>query len=146
MASGVTALVAVCSATMKAIGDDGAFMALVPGGAWDYVSDKPVWPYVCLESADEAEPPDGGDNYGGQGRVVTLTFAIFSKYQGRLEQFNILNELVRVLRHVRLNVVGWEYLQTWYDGARAVSPFEAGNLLAGQTTATFRVRVLGGGR
>ena len=71
-------------------------MAAVPGGVWDYVPDDPTWPYICLESADEVP----FDTYGKQGRTVRLTFAIFSAYQGRAEQFTVLDSLVRLLRHV----------------------------------------------
>lgn len=146
MTTGKTALPAVQAAVMAVLAADATLMAAVTGGVWDYVPANPTWPYVCLESASE-EP---FDTYGRQGRTVRLTLAIFSEYQGRSEQFAILDALVRLLRHVDLDtaggspapLAGWEHLATWHTGSQAISPFDVGNTRAGSTQVTFEVQVV----
>lgn len=147
MSQGKTALTAVQAAVMAVLAADSTLMAAVPGGVWDYVPADQTWPFICLDSAEEA--PD--DTYGSQGRRVQLTFAIFSDYQGRSQQFAILDHLVRLLRHVDLNALGspslldgWEQIgrAAWHDGSRAISPFEVGNTRAGQTLVSFTVQVM----
>lgn len=138
MSIGATALTAVQTAVMALLAADGTLQTAVPGGVWDYVPANPSWPYVCLESAEEAP----SDSYAKQGRVVRLTFAIFSTYQGRAEQFAVVDSLVRVLRHVPLTIAGWEWIATWHVGSQAVSPFEAGNTRAGQALVVFEVQVV----
>lgn len=145
MSTGKTALPAVVAAVMATLAADSALMALVPGGVWDYVPADPTWPFICLDSADE-QPED---TYGAQGRRVQLTFAIFSAYQGRAQQFDILDALIALLRHVKLTVPvspsllsGWEHIVTWHTGSQAISPFEVGNTRAGQTQVSFEVRVV----
>lgn len=147
MSEGRTALTAVVSAVMRVLANDATLMAAVTGGVWDYVPADPTWPFICLDSADEV--PD--DTYGAQGRKVHLTFAIFSDYQGRSEQFGILDSLVRLLRHVDLNVLGspsplagWEQIgrAAWHTGSQAISPFEVGNTRAGQTQVSFEIQVM----
>jgi hypothetical protein len=105
----------------------------------------PVWPFICLDSADEE--PD--DTYGAQGRKVHLTFSLFSNYQGRQEQFEILDSVIALLRHVKLAgtgspdlLSGWEHIVTWHTGSQAISPFEVGNTRAGQTQVSFEVLVV----
>jgi len=147
MSTGKTALTAVQASVMAVLAADVTLMAAVPGGVWDYVPADPVWPFICLESADEQ--PD--DTYSLQGRKVHFTFAIFSDYQGRSQQFAILDHLVRLLRHVDLNALGspsplagWEQIgrAAWHTGSQAISPFEVGNTRAGQTLVSFEVQVL----
>ena len=147
MSTGKTALSAVQAAVMELLATDMTLMALVPGGVWDYVPADPAFPYVCLEEAEEV--PD--DSYGAQGRKVRLTFLILSTYQGRSEQFAILEELVRILRQTTLSMAGsppilagWEQVGSalWYDGGRAISPFDLGNTRAGGTQARFEVQVV----
>ena len=145
MSLGKTALTAVQTAVMAVLAQDGPLMALVPGGVWDFVPADPVWPYLCLDSADEV--PD--DTYGAQGRKVHLTFAVFSNYQGRAEQFALVDQIIALLRHVKLTVVGspsllsgWAHLATWHTGTQAISPFEVGNTRAGQTLVSFEFIVL----
>ena len=147
MSTGKTALSAVQAAAMDLLATDATLMALVPGGVWDYVPADPAFPYVCLEEVEEV--PD--DTYGAQGRKVRLTFLILSTYQGRSEQFAILDELVRLLRHSTLTMAGspplltgWEQVGSalWYDGGRAISPFDVGNTRAGGTQARFEVQVV----
>lgn len=142
MSQGKTALTAVQTAAMAKLSGDSTLMALVPGGVWDYVPAEPVWPYLCLESAEEVAADSMGDGAGSQGRMVTLTFTVFSEYQGRKEQFDIVDDLIRVLREVRLTITGWVWLATWHDTSRAISPFEVGNTRAGSSSVTFRVHVL----
>lgn len=142
MSTGKTAMTAVQVAAMTVLANDAALMADVPGGVWDYVPADPVWPYLCLESAEETPADTMGDGAGSQGRVVVLTLTVFSDYQGRAEQFAILDSLIRLLRETRLNIPGWEWLATWHDGSRATSPFEIGNTRAGSSSVTFRVQVL----
>jgi hypothetical protein len=143
VSTGKTALPAVVAAVMAKLAAGSPPVAA--GGVWDYVPAEPTWPFVCLDSADER--PD--DTYGAQGRKVHLTFAIFSNYQGRSEQFAILDDLMARLRHVKLTgtsspdpLAGWEHLVTEDAGADAISPFEVGNTRAGQTSVTFEVRVV----
>ena len=145
MSTGKTALSAVQASVMAVLAADTTLMAAVPGGVWDYVPADPTWPYVCLESASESP----FDTYGRQGRTVSLTFAIFSDYQGRAQQFAILDDLVRLLRHVDLDTLGspspltgWQHLATWHTGSQAISPFDAGNTRAGSTQVTFEVQVV----
>lgn len=147
MSTGKTALSAVQAAVMGLLAADSGLMALAPGGVWDYVPADPTFPYVCLEEAEEV--PD--DSYGAQGRKVRLTFLILSTYQGRAEQFAILDDLVRILRQTQLTVpgsppllAGWEQVGSalWYDGGRAISPFDVGNTRAGGTQARFEVLVV----
>jgi hypothetical protein len=145
MSTGKTALTAVVAAAMDALAVDATLMAAVPGGVWDYVPADPSWPFVCLDSASE-EP---FDTYGRQGRTVRLTFAVFSDYQGRKEQFAIVDHLVRLLRHVSLDGVGspdlltgWEHVVTWHTGSQAVSPFDVGNTRAGSSLVTVEVQVV----
>jgi len=142
MSQGKTALAAVQAAVMSKLAADSGLQALVPGGAWDYVPNDPVWPYVCLESSEEAGADAMGDGSGSQGRMVTLVFTVFSNYQGRTEQFNIVDALIRILRETKLSISGWIQLATWHDGTRAISPFEVGNERAGSSSVTFRVHVL----
>jgi hypothetical protein len=142
MSTGKTALSAVQTAVMALLAADSALMLRVPGGVWDYVPEEPVWPYLCLESAEEVGADTMGESAGSQGRIVTLVFTVFSNYQGRAEQFAVIDALVRLLRETRFAIAGWERLAVWYDGARATSPFEVGNVRAGQSSATFRVHVL----
>lgn len=142
MSAGKTALSAVQTAVMAVVAADGVLAGVVPGGVWDYVPEEPVWPYLCLESAEEVPADTMGDGAGSQGRIVTLVFTVFSNYQGRLEQFQVIDALVRLLRETRLTIAGWEQLATWYDVGRATSPFEAGNARAGMSSVTFRVHVL----
>lgn len=142
MSTGKTALTAVQAAVMAHLANDATLMAAVPGGVWDYVPEDPVWPYVCLESAEEVGADTMGDGAGSQGRMVTLTFVVFSNYQGRKEQFEIVDHLIRLLRETRLSITGWMQLATWHDGSRATSPFEIGNARAGSSSVTFRVHVL----
>jgi len=143
MSGGMTALSAVQSAVMAVLAAGSP--ALAAGGVWDYVPAEPTWPFICLDSADEV--PD--DTYGAQGRKVHLTFSIFSQYQGRIEQFAILDELVRRLRHVKLTpagspplLAGWGHIVTWHTGSQAISPFEVGNTRAGQSQVSFEVCVI----
>lgn len=144
MSTGKTALTAVQAAAMELLAADVTLMAAVPGGVWDYVPADPSWPYVCLESSSE-EPYD---SYGKQGRTVRLVFSVFSDYQGRWEQFAIVDSLVRVLRHVPLGggspdlLAGWEWLATWHISSQAISPFDVGNTRAGSTQVTFEVQVM----
>ena len=147
MSTGKTALSAVQAAVMDVLAADATLMALATGGVWDYVPADPTFPYVCLEEAEEL--PD--DSFGAQGRKVRLTFLILSTYQGRSEQFAILDELVRILRQTMLTVPGsppllsgWEQVGSalWYDGGRAISPFDLGNTRAGGTQARFEVQVV----
>jgi hypothetical protein len=145
MSTGMTALSAVQAAVMATLAADVTLMAAVPGGVWDYVPADPVWPYVCLDSADEV--PE--DSYSTQGRKVRLTFAIFSAYQGRAEQFAIVDHLVRLLRHTPLSLAGspsilggWDHIVTWHTGSQAISPFEAGNTRAGGSLVSFEVQVV----
>jgi hypothetical protein len=127
---------------MTDLAADSGLMALVPGGVWDYVPPDPVWPYVCLESAAEVAADSMGDGSGSQGRMVTLVLTVFSSYQGRTEQFNVVDALIRILRETRLTIAGWVWLATWHDSTHAISPFEAGNERAGSSSVTFRVHVL----
>ena len=143
MSTGKTALPAVVASVMALLAEGSP--PLAAGGVWDYVPADPAWPFICLESADEV--PD--DTYGLQGRKVHLTFAIFSNYQGRSEQFAILDTLIALLRHVKFNVAGspsllagWEHLATWHTGSQAISPFEVGNTRAGATQVSFEVVVV----
>lgn len=143
MSTGKTALTAVVTAAMATLAAGSP--PLAAGGVWDYVPADPTWPFVCLDAADEV--PD--DTYGAQGRRVHLTFAIFSNYQGRLEQFAILDEVIARLRHVSLAgtgspdpLAGWEHIVTEDTGSQAISPFEVGNTRAGQTQVSFEVRVV----
>jgi hypothetical protein len=145
VSTGKTALPAVIAAAMATLAADSALMALVPGGVWDYVPADPTWPFICLDSADEV--PE--DTYSAQGRRVRLTFAIFSDYQGRAQQFDVLDALIGLLRHVKLGgtsspdpLAGWEHIVTWHTGSQAISPFEVGNTRAGQTQVTFEVQVV----
>ncbi len=141
MSTGTTAIQDVQTAAMAALAADSTFMALVPGGVWDYVPADPTWPYVCLEAASE-RPMDGlGSALGSQGREVELTFAIFSAYQGRKEQSAILDRLVAVLRHTSLTVTGWAHHMTDFAGADQFSMFEVGNVRAGSTQARMTVYV-----
>jgi hypothetical protein len=142
MSAGRTALAAVQSAVMAVLTTDAPLQTLVPGGVWDYVPADPVWPYLCLESAEEAPADAMGDSLGSQGRMVTLVFTVFSDYQGRKEQFDVVDALVRLLRETKLTITGWMQLATWHDGSRAISPFEVGNARAGSSSVTFRVHVL----
>ena len=139
----MTALPAVQAAVMAVLASGSP--SLAAGGVWDYVPAEPVWPFICLDSADEV--PD--DTYGLQGRKVHLTFAIFSQYPGRAEQFEILNAMVSLLRHVKLSLFGsppilsgWDHLATWHTGSQAVSPFEVGNTRAGSSLVSFEIQVL----
>jgi hypothetical protein len=143
MSTGKTALPAVVASVMALLAEGSP--PLAAGGVWDYVPADPTWPFICLESADEV--PD--DTYGLQGRKVHLTFAIFSNYQGRSEQFAILDTLIALLRHVKFSVAGspsllagWEHLATWHTGSQAISPFEVGNTRAGATQVSFEVVVM----
>jgi len=145
--AGKTALSAVQAAVMELLAADVTLMALATGGVWDYVPADQAFPFVCLESAEEI--PE--DSYGRQGRKVSLTFSIFSDYQGRSQQFQILDDLVRVLTHTQLSLPGspsmlsgWEQIGSalWYDGGRTISPFDVGNTRAGQTQAMFSVQVV----
>lgn len=146
MSTGKTALPAVVAAVMATLAADSTLMAAAAGGVWDYVPADPTWPFICLDSADEA--PD--DTYGAQGRKVGLTFSIFSDYQGRAKQFEILDSLIRLLREKKLPAVagspdplaGWEHLVTWHTGSQAISPFEVGNTRAGQTQVSFEILVM----
>lgn len=142
MSVGKSALTAVQTAAMSILAADGALAALVPGGVWDYVPADPVWPYVCLESAEEIPSDTMGDGTGSQGRLVNLTFTVFSSYQGRKEQFDVVDALIRLLRETPLSLTGWRQLATWHTGSRATSPFEAGNVRAGSASVTFQVHVL----
>jgi hypothetical protein len=141
MTAGKTALTAVQTAVMAALANDATLMAAAPGGVWDYVPDEPTWPYVCLEDIDEAANDTFGNGTGSQGRVVNLTFTVFSNYAGRSEQFTILDHLVRVLRYTTLTIAGWTHMQTVHTGSKAVSPFDMGNVRAGSTMVTFAVWV-----
>jgi hypothetical protein len=143
MSTGRTALPAVIAAVMATLADGSPPIAA--GGVWDYVPADPTWPFICLDSADEV--PD--DSYSAQGRKVHLTFAIFSQYQGRSEQFEILDLMIALLRHVKLAATGspdplsgWEHIVTWHTGSQAISPFEVGNTRAGQTLVSFEVLVV----
>lgn len=143
MSTGKTALPAVVAAVMAALANGSPPIA--PGGVWDYVPAEPTWPFICLDSADEV--PD--DTYGAQGRKVHLTFAVFSNYQGRAEQFAMVDLVIALLRHVKLTVdgspdllSGWDHVVTWHTGTRAISPFEVGNTRAGQTLVSFEVLVV----
>ena len=143
MSTGKTALPAVIAAVMATLADGSPPIAA--GGVWDYVPADPVWPFICLDSADEE--PD--DTYGAQGRKVHLTFSLFSNYQGRQEQFAILDSVIALLRHVKLAgtgspdlLSGWEHIVTWHTGSQAISPFEVGNTRAGQTQVSFEVLVV----
>lgn len=145
MSTGKTALSAVQAAVMDILATDQALMALVTGGVWDYVPADEVFPYVCLESADEL--PD--DTYGRQGRKVHLTFLVLSTYQGRAEQFAVVDALVRLLRQTPLDIAGspailagWTHVVTWHTGSRAISPFDVGNSRAGGTQVDFEVVVV----
>ena len=140
MSTGKTAMTAVQTSVMAVLAADAPLMALVPGGVWDYVPEDPSWPYVCLESAEEV--PE--DTYALQGRRVRLTFSIFSVFQGRAEQFAILDALVRLLRHTQLVIAGWEQIGSacWHLGSQAISPFDVGNTRAGGTLVTFEVQVV----
>ena len=143
MSTGKTALPAVIAAVMATLADGSPPIAA--GGVWDYVPADPTWPFICLDSADEQ--PD--DTYGAQGRKVHLTFSLFSNYQGRQEQFEILDSVIALLRHVKLAgtgspdlLSGWEHIVTWHTGSQAISPFEVGNTRAGQTQVSFEVLVV----
>ena len=143
MSTGKTALPAVIAAVMAQLANSSPTIAA--GGVWDYVPADPVWPFICLDSADEQ--PD--DTYGAQGRKVHLTFSLFSNYQGRKEQFEILDSVIALLRHVKLAATGspdplsgWEHMVTWHTGSVAISPFEVGNTRAGQTQVSFEVLVV----
>jgi hypothetical protein len=143
MSTGKTALPAVVAAVMATLADGSPPIAA--GGVWDYVPADPTWPFICLDGADEA--PD--DSYSAQGRKVHLTFSIFSNYQGRKEQFEILDAVIALLRHVKLTATGspdplsgWEHVVTWHTGSQAISPFEVGNTRAGQTQVSFEVQVV----
>lgn len=145
MSTGKTALPAVIAAVMATLANGSPPIAA--GGVWDWVPADPTWPFVCLDSAEEV--PD--DTYGAQGRTVRLTFAIFSNYQGRKEQFEILNSMIALLRHVDLNALGspsplagWEQIgrAAWHTGSQAISPFEVGNTRAGQTQVSFEIQVV----
>lgn len=138
MSTGKTALAAVQTAIMATLGADAPLAALVPGGVWDYVPPNEVFPYLCVESAEEA--PD--DTFGTQGRIVTITLAIFSSYRGRKEQYAILDALVRLLRQTTLTVTDWTHIHTAHLGSVAYSPFDLGSLLAGQTRVRFAVLVV----
>lgn len=144
MSTGKTALPSVIAAAMATLAADVTLMAAVPGGVWDYVPADPTWPFICLDSAEET--PE--DTYSAQGRRVRLTFSIFSDYQGRAQQFDILDTLIALLRHVKLGagspslLAGWEHIVTWHTGSQAISPFEVGNTRAGQTQVTFEVQVV----
>jgi len=144
VSTGKTALPSVIAAAMAALAANSALMAAVPGGVWDYVPADPVWPFICLDSAEEV--PE--DTYSAQGRRVRLTFAIFSDYQGRAQQFTLLDLLIALLRHVKLDggspslMAGWEHIVTWHTSSQAISPFEVGNTRAGQTQVTFEVMVM----
>lgn len=141
MSTGKTALSAVIASVMAALAADSTLMVAVPGGAWDYVPADPTWPYLCLDSAREEAMDTLGSGFGSQGRTVGLTFAIFSAYQGRTEQLAILTSLVRVLRNTSLTISGWTHAGTEYLGADMVGLFEAGNVRAGSTSASFEIRV-----
>jgi len=143
MSTGRTALSAVQAAVMAVLADGSPMIAA--GGVWDYVPAEPTWPFIVLGSADEQ--PD--DTYGAQGRKVHLTFSVFSQYQGRAEQFEIVNALVGLLRHVKLDLfgspallAGWTHLATWHTSSQAISPFEVGNTRAGQSQVTVEVCVV----
>ena len=143
MSTGKTALPAVIAAVMATLANGSPPIAA--GGVWDWVPADPTWPFVCLDSAEEV--PD--DTYGAQGRKVHLTFAIFSNYQGRKEQFEILNSMIALLRHVKLAgtgspdpLDGWAHIVTWHTGSQAISPFEVGNTRAGQTQVSFEIQVV----
>jgi hypothetical protein len=110
---------------------------LVPGGIWDYPPADPTWPFLCLDASDEAP----WDTFGTQGRVVSVTFSIFSTFQGRAEQFSVLDSLVRLLRHTTLTITGWTHVSTRHVRSQAVSPFEAGNERAGSSLVTFEIFV-----
>jgi len=142
MSTGRTALTAVQTAIMATLAADVGLAALVPGGVWDYVPDDPVWPYVCVESAEEVGADTMGDGLGSQGRIVSITLTIFSQFQGRAEQYNVLDAIIRLLRETSLTITGWEHLATWHENSRATSPFEIGNVKAGSSSVTFRVQVL----
>ena len=142
MSVGKSAMADVQTAVMATLAADSQLMAAVPGGVWDYVPDAPVWPYVCLESVDEVGADSQGSEAGSQGRFVTLTFVVFSNYQGRQEQFTVVGHLLRLLRETRITISGWVHLATWHDASRATSPFEAGNARAGSSSVVFRVHVL----
>ena len=141
MSTGRSALTAVQVAVMSVVSADSSLMSLVPGGVWDYVPPDPVWPYLCLESSDETPDDTMGSSLGSQGRVVTLTFTVFSEYQGRSEQFQIVDALIRLLRETDLTVSGWDHIATWHQGSRAISPFEVGNTRAGSSMVTFEIHV-----
>ena len=58
---------------------------------------------------------------------------------------------MRILRHTALTVTGsppllagWAQVGSalWYDGVRAISPFDVGNTRAGWTQARFEVQVV----
>jgi len=143
MSTGKTALTAVVTAAMAKLAAGSP--PLAAGGVWDYVPADPTWPFICLDAADEV--PE--DSYSTQGRKVHLTFAIFSDYQGRLEQFALLDEVIARLRQVPLAgtgspdpLAGWEHIVTWHTGSQAVGRFEVGNTLAGQTLVSFEVQVV----
>jgi hypothetical protein len=133
-----TALANVQASVIATLLADSALAALVPGGVWDYVPADPVWPYLVVESAEETP----NDTYGAQGRNVAITLTVFSSYQGRKEQFAIVDALVRLLSDVKLTISGWEHLATWHTSSRATSPFEAGNARAGSSSVTLTVVVL----
>lgn len=145
MSTGKTALPAVIAAAMATLAADSTLMAATPGGVWDYVPADPTWPFICLDSAEET--PE--DTYSAQGRRVRLTFAIFSDYQGRAQQFDLLDLLIALLRQTKLGglsspdpLAGWEHIVTWHTGSQAISPFEVGGTRAGQTQVTFEVQVM----
>lgn len=142
MSVGKTAMTAVQTAAMAVLAADPALATLVPGGVWDYVPDEPTWPYVCLEAASEAPMDAMGDGLGSQGRVVTLTFTVFSQHQGRAEQYAVVDALIALLRETSLTLTGWRHLATWHDGTTATSPFEVGNVRAGSSSVTFRMQVI----
>jgi len=137
MSTGKTALTAVQVAVMATLANDGGLKTLVPGGVWDYVPADPTWPFICLDSADEV--PE--DRYGRQGRAVTLVLTVFSNYQGRSQQFDVVDAIIRLLRHADLTITGWKHLATWHLATRATSPFEQGNQRAGMSSVTMQVVV-----
>jgi hypothetical protein len=142
MSTGKTAIPNVQTAVMALLAADATFMALVPGGVWDYYPADLAWPFVCLESAKEETDDTFGSGVGSQGRVVTLVFSIFSLYQGRSEQSAILNRMIALLHNVTVTVTGWTGGRSAYDGAEQFSILEVGNVRAGSTQATFTIGTL----
>lgn len=141
MSTGKTALPAVVTAQMAAFANDATLMAALPGGLWDYVPAEPTFPYACLDSATETPKDRFGSGTGSQGRVVRLSFVVFSTYQGRAEQWTIADHLIRLARHVALSIAGWEHQLSTHTGTEAFSPFDLGSLLAGMTRVTFEITV-----